>query len=451
MKKEIIKKYNIDNNFFIEDIYVFTNESNKYSFLINKKGCSIIINNKLLNQIKTKTIDENLKFKMIEHGLAGLKSPKITVPKERNNNIYFIIDVTKRCNLNCLYCFRNLNDNRVITKDKLKDICTYILNITKQRKLKGVTVQIWGGEPLLAIDRLEYVYNFFQNTDIKLKIDIETNGSTITDSIAKKLYDMNINVGVSVDGTKKHQDIQRRLLNNKSSITLVENGISNLKKYYKDKISGITVITKHNYRDITDIIDYFTNELKISNMKFNLVKDNPNANEGGIGLSKEETISFANKLFDVVKLYNMLGIKFSEGNIQMRMSNLSERSNTSYCISNGCKGGINLLSIDMNGDIYPCEMMDYKDVKIGSIYKDGKLSSNKDLTRLINQSKKNNTYFKKKINKECKTCPWQYFCKGGCTSRILYSNGKMTYDETECEFNKVIYERIIDEMLKNIR
>jgi uncharacterized protein len=186
-------------------------------------------------------------------------------------------------------------------------------------------------------------------------------------------------------------------------------------------------------------------------MKFNLVKDNPNANEGGIGLSKEETISFANKLFDVVKLYNMLGIKFSEGNIQMRMSNLSERSNTSYCISNGCKGGINLLSIDMNGDIYPCEMMDYKDVKIGSIYKDGKLSSNKDLTRLINQSKKNNTYFKKKINKECKTCPWQYFCKGGCTSRILYSNEKMTYDETECEFNKVIYERIIDEMLKNIR
>ena len=56
-----------------------------------------------------------------------------------------------------------------------------------------------------------------------------------------------------------------------------------------------------------------------------------------------------------------------------------------------------------------------------------------------------------KINKECNTCPWYYYCKGGCTSRILYSKGKMKYDEVECEFNKVIYERIIDDLLRGIR
>ena len=109
------------------------------------------------------------------------------------------------------------------------------------------------------------------------------------------------------------------------------------------------------------------------------------------------------------------------------------------------------MSIDINGDIYPCEMMDYKNVKIGSIYKDGKLSSNYDLISQINKSKKNNIYFQKKINSECKSCPWQYYCQGGCTSRIIYSNGKMKYDEVECEFNKIIYERIIEQTLKNIR
>lgn len=451
MKKELLKKFNIDNNFYVDDIFVFTNESNKYSFLLNKNGCSMIVDEELLNSIKRKNIEENLKFKMLQHGLAKLKNPKISTSKEKNKNIYFIIDVTKKCNFNCLYCFRNLDDNRIIENDKLRDICSYILDITKKRKLKNVTVQVWGGEPLLAIDKLEFVYNFFKDTDIMLKIDIETNGSLITDSIAKKLFDMKVNVGVSLDGTKKHQDLQRRLINDKSSNEMVTKGIKNLKKYYGDEVSGITVVTKYNYKDITDIINYFTNELKISNMKFNIVKDNPNANEDRIGLSLEEVKLFANKLFDVVELYNLLGIKFSEGNIQMRISNLNERSNNSYCISNGCKGGINLLSIDMNGNIYPCEMMDYKNVKIGSIYKDGKLSSNNELISQINKSKKNNIYFQKKINSKCKTCPWQYYCKGGCTSRIIYSNGKMKYDEVECEFNKIIYERIVEQMLKNIR
>ncbi len=451
MKKELLKKFNIDNNFYVDDIFVFTNESNKYSFLLNKNGCSMVVDEELLDSIKRKNIEENLKFKMLQHGLAKLKNPKISTSKEKNKNIYFIIDVTKKCNFNCLYCFRNLDDNRIIENDKLRDICSYILDITKKRKQKNVTVQVWGGEPLLAIDKLEYIYNFFKNTDIMLKIDIETNGSLITDSIAKKLFDMKVNVGVSLDGTKKHQDIQRRLINNKSSNEMVTKGIKNLKKYYGDDVSGITVITKYNYTDIVDIINYFTNELKISSMKFNIVKDNPNANEDRIGLSLEEVKLFANKLFDVVELYNLLGIKFSEGNIQMRISNLNERSNNSYCISNGCKGGINLLSIDMNGDIYPCEMMDYKNVKLGSIYKDEKLSSNYELISQINKSKKNNIYFQKKINSKCKMCPWQYYCKGGCTSRIIYSNGKMKYDEVECEFNKIIYERIIEQMLKNIR
>jgi len=451
MRKELLKKFNINNNFYVDDIFVFTNESNKYSFLLNKNGCSMIIDTELLNSIKNKNIEENLKFKMLQHGLAKLKNPKISILKNKNKNIYFIIDVTKRCNFNCLYCFRNLDDNRVITNDRLQDICSYILNITKKRKLKNVKVQVWGGEPLLVIDKLEFVYNFFKDTDIMLKIDIETNGSLITDSIAKKLFDMKVNVGVSLDGTKRHQDIQRRLVNDKSSNEMVTKGIKNLKKYYGDGVSGITVVTKYNYKDITDIINYFTNELKISNMKFNIVKDNPNANEDRIGLSLEEVRFFANKLFDVVELYNLLGIRFNEGNIQMRIDNLNERSNNSYCISNGCKGGTNLLSIDMNGDIYPCEMMDYKNVKIGSIYKDGKLSSNYDLISQINKSKKNNIYFQKKINRECRSCPWQYYCQGGCTSRIIYSNGKMKYDEIECEFNKIIYERIIEQMLKNIR
>ena len=370
--------------------------------------------------------------------------------KVKNKNIYFIIDVTKKCNFDCIYCFRNLEDKRVISNTKLKDICNFILNIVKERKMKNIIIQVWGGEPLLAMDKLEYIYNFFKEKNIPLRIDVETNGSLITDEIAKRLYDMKVNIGISLDGTEKHQNIQRKLVDGKPTNSLVIKGINNLKKYYSNNIGGITVITKYNYKDINKIIEYFINKLKIYNMKFNIVRDNPNAQEMSIGLTKEEIKEFANNLYDIVKKYNLQGINFIEDNIRIRYNNLIERSNESCCISSGCKGGESIISFDSEGNIYPCEMIDYPEVKIGNIYHDDKISDDVSLKKQIGEAKKRNIYFNKKVNKECKDCPWYYYCKGGCTSRILYSKGKMKYDEVECEFNKTIYERIIDDILANI-
>lgn len=445
---EKIEKTIIDNDFLIDDIYVFT--KNNYSFLLGKNGTSMIVSSDILNNIKNKELNENLKIKLLNHGLAELKDFGISISKNESNNIYFIIDVTKRCNFDCIYCFRNLEDKSVIDNKTLEEICKYILNIVEEREMKSVTIQVWGGEPLLALDKIEYIYNFFHNTNINLFIDVETNGSLITEEVAKKLKDMNISVGVSLDGNESQQNKQRKLVDGKPTSDLVIKGIENLRKYYGDTIGGITVITKYNYQDIDKIIDYFVNKLNIHSMKFNIVRDNPNAMEENIGLNKDEIKTFANNLYDTVKAYNRLGVDFHEDNIKVRYDNLMERANSNYCCSRGCSGGINIISFDSKGNIYPCEMIDYENVKIGSIYHDDNVSDNKSFIEQVSIAKKNNIYFKKKINKECDNCPWYYYCKGGCTSRILYSKGKMKYDEVECEFNKVIYERLVNDILDDI-
>ena len=82
-------------------------------------------------------------------------------------------------------------------------------------------------------------------------------------------------------------------------------------------------------------------------MKFNIVRDNPNALEKNVGLKKEEIKEFANNLYDIIKAYKLLGINFQEDNIKIRFDNLLERSSSSYCSSSGCSGGENIISFDI--------------------------------------------------------------------------------------------------------
>lgn len=361
------------NGFAFSGGFCFGCDQSDYHYILGKNGCSININTELLKSLYDKKPSDELVFKLVQHGLASVEGKP--VPRDEYEDLkigareldssFFIIDITQKCNLKCIYCFRNLNDNRTIDESTLEDICRFILETAKKKNRSCVNIQMWGGEPLLAFDRIVFVKNFFDKTDIQAVINIETNGTLINDEIAEKLYKMHIMVGVSIDGLPEHQNRQRKLANHGDSMPMVEKGIQSLKKYYGDEIGGITVITKHNFRDISKIIKYYKYTLGISCMKFNIVKDNPNAGERSLGLTPLEVHEFAEELCDLVELYNALGVSFIEGNIQTRATNLTERAGGNCCDSNGCKGGQALISIDAKGGIYPCDLTDCEEFNLG--------------------------------------------------------------------------------------
>lgn len=436
--------------------YCFSDETKGNHFILGKNGCSIIVNTALKKMLEEGIPNLEFQFKLVQHGLADIYDKKAPEQPDFGTNnqcgnlkvSYFIIDTTKRCNFGCIYCFRDLSDNRDIDFSTLKDICCYIERVAIAQNTKNIHIQIWGGEPLLVMDRIWYVIDYFHHAEITAAIDIETNGSLIDDAAARQLRDWGVNVGVSIDGTPKHQDIQRRLISGGSSAASVEAGIRALRKYYGSRFGGITVVTKYNDMDIGDIVKYYVNELGMYQFKFNIVRDNPNAKEKGLGLNLEEVARFADNLCDVMELYYIMGIPLSEGNIQMRRENLLKRSSYSCCISNGCQGGRRILSFDRKGDIYPCEMMDYPEEKIGSIYRDGRLDEGARLTAQLECAIKQNPFFAEKKCDACVDCPWFYFCRGGCTSKMRYLGKVGEIDETECVLNRVIYPRIIQSILK---
>lgn len=228
---------------------------------------------------------------------------------------------------------------------------------------------------------------------------------------------------------------------------MVENGIHILNKYYDGKFGFITVVTKRNYSEINTIVKYFTSVLSLFSGKFNIVRDNANIEGKNLLLNATEIKGFAEDLYCLVEMYNLMGIKFDETNIMTRVRNLTGRENTSCCASNGCYGGISLISFDKYGNIYPCDLTDSEELRIGSIYEGSQRKNGSTLVKMMGDSIKSNRYFDAISDKDCVMCPWNYFCKGGCRAAAYYKNISGVVDEVECLFNKTIYPLIIRSIL----
>jgi len=417
--------------------YVCASEKG-YNFLVSPNGFSIILSDELVECLVKQKPSEDLMMKLIQHQMASINGKQYPEPTVEIKPTFFIIDITNKCNFECIYCFRNL-DAKNVPAPRIEEICRYILNYCTVEGLDHIMIQFWGGEPLLAMDNIRLVCDFFDKTDVRVGYDIETNGSLVTDEIAKELFDRKIHVGISIDGNEVLHNRQRRYYDKSGTFTDVKRGISYLQQYYGDNLSAICVLTKHNIEYISEMIDTFVDDLGLHSVKFNIVRDNQYACEQDLAPSVTQLQVFVPSLLRKIKEINKSGIRFIEPNIIAKLGNILYRRLQSCCISNGCCGGKKIISFAPDGFIYPCEMTDFKNESLGAL-------SDCDLCSAIACAEKTHLYFAEKRIPECDTCPWWPYCKGGCSSKVRYQNGNGV-DEVECQINKTLYPLLAREAL----
>lgn len=173
-----------------------------------------------------------------------------------------------------------------------------------------------------------------------------------------------------------------------------------------------------------------------------LVDENPNHNNHDMCLSPAQIKEFYTRY--IKKLVSIIeeGYVVKDSFITSRLLNLLNRSISNACTSKGCLGGRRMVFFDREGNIYPCKQTDYKSEKLGSI------DSGMPLDTLLQNAWETNPFFNGKKGVKCKECPWNSYCKGGCTCRVMISQSGTT-DITECVINNTLYPLLIELMLTN--
>jgi uncharacterized protein len=131
-----------------------------------------------------------------------------------------VVKIASRCNLNCSYCYvynagdRSYLHQPAIMSDDVADALIWrTANHCRRHAIAEFTFVFHGGEPLLAgpafLRRfVAGVAGTFPATT-RLRFCLQTNGTLLTQEWCRVLAELNIGIGISLDGPQQFNDLYR--------------------------------------------------------------------------------------------------------------------------------------------------------------------------------------------------------------------------------------------------
>ncbi|MEU8321943.1 FxsB family cyclophane-forming radical SAM/SPASM peptide maturase [Nonomuraea sp. NPDC048881] len=163
----------------------------------------------------------------------------------------FILKLHSRCNLACDYCYMyEMADQswrrqpRSMAKPTIDRVAARIAEHADAHQLKSVDITLHGGEPLLAgMPHVRYAVNALRSalgerTDAV--VQVQTNGVLLSEAFLDLLAELDVYVGVSLDGDADGHDRHRRRSDGEGSYGKVRAGLARLTSpAYRHLFSGL--------------------------------------------------------------------------------------------------------------------------------------------------------------------------------------------------------------------
>lgn len=339
---------------------------------------------------------------------------KSSMKAEKENSIECLkIHVSNTCNLKCRYCYAQFgnygNVDMIMDSEMLKKLITYIKKFIKIYNLKYIT--FFGGEPFLAIDIIKKICEEFSGNDIRFLL--QTNGTIMNSEILDLVKKFKITITVSLDGPEYINDFNRIDHNNRGTFYEIVKNIELINRVSRLPVMAIQAtisdefISKVNRTEISKFL------YDLTNAKFIKVEYDIKSNHTQLVDKNEiekEIKDFFNALLNEGYILDNLCYSFLKTFL------------TRIYKDELCSAGGKLLTIDVNGNIYPCQLF------IGDeSYCFGNIADDSSINLVNNVILLNKLENKKKSNSpDCYAC----LAKSMCTLCIANEINK-----SKCEYN----------------
>lgn len=409
-------------------------------------GTTLFLDRFSAEALECGNISSVLQYKLVALGFARVGySPAFQSNADLIRPTFFLIDLTNVCNLECRYCLRvPENKGRFMSDERLLAICRFILQYCRRHDLRRIVIQPWGGEPLLHMEQILKIRHFFDNyPELWVRITVETNGILLSEEAAHRLKAGRIELSVSVDGPPDLHDLHRCAPGGRASSVAVLQGIRNAQAAGYNDLGSICVLTDHSIGRVEDILNYAEDVLGLKGVKLNPMHQPAYDCKGVRAPNQQEIVAVSREIVEAVGRLRARGSTLHEACTADRLGNLLKRSEANICHSCGCCGGKRMVSFDMDGNIYPCELTDWSDECLGNV------DDGRDLIDMVREAY-GHPYFRSKSKDACDQCPWWYYCRGGCTSAVKYLRPQIEgVDETECAMNLTLYPLLTQLLLQD--
>ena len=286
----------------------------------------------------------------------------------------FVIGVTTKCNMRCVYCcysgnYRNSRSHGNKSMDK-QMIGLELDFIETMFSGDSVTLCFYGGECLLEFPILQtFVSKARERWNEKVKFELSTNGLLLSEERINWIVDNDIKINLSLDGPQTFHDRQRITTDGKPSFSGIYSALVYLsnhhREFFLDRLTILMTLT--DAEDIIRIAEQWDedkllkqlNSLHISCVAPNYAK----------GVMKRNVQNEEKLFYRILKAYQshrksvVLKTFFNLWLIEWEKRNIYELSSAAIPT---CVPANHKLYIDTNGEVSICEKLP-DTIRIGNI------------------------------------------------------------------------------------
>lgn len=125
-----------------------------------------------------------------------------------NRHLMITFALSLACNFDCSYCFESTHNGPVMTQETEDKVMRFI----QKYRADSLSITWYGGEPLLAFDRILSINRRLQDMGKNYSASMITNGYLLTRDKADKLNDLRITyLQITLDGARETHNARRYL------------------------------------------------------------------------------------------------------------------------------------------------------------------------------------------------------------------------------------------------